>query len=243
MTDLKERSDNIRPEIITELKILKRKYPESAEINEAISIVENNLLSDEILFEIRSVLRTALIKKEHNFISFVADMDALIFKIFDFSEAEQHEKEDCFPPGFDFIRGRNFYFLAFPRLKKKLDLNAKTEKMMDGFIQNGIHDSLARYEKGRSPFEKFESYSLIFIHYFTEDQKDLFDTDNIDIKKPIDAVNGVLIQNDTVSRSHIYQITRKADREYTELYILKGHDLSDAILANLARIIGNQNGF
>lgn len=230
-------SGSARADLLAETEKLKRKYPGSNELSEAALLIKKAPLTPENLFQVRSLIRTLAAKKESDLLSFLSDSDALIAKIYRFEGAEKYEKEDCFPPGFEFLRGNNFYFLSFPRLKKKIDPDAKTEKLMDRFIQNGVHDSLLKYEKGRDDLEIFDSYSLIFIHYFRPDQRDLFDTDNINIKRAIDSVNGILIRNDTVSRSHIYQITRESDREYTDLFILKGHDLSDAILANLKRII------
>ena len=212
-------------------------FPEEKKTLEGIiSSLRREPLSDDLLFEIREKLRRIISKDEHNLIRKKNKISEKIKKISSFkieNESEFYDFEDCFFDGYDFKIGEDFYYLRLPGLHSKVDFNANSELMIDRSIKDFIKSSLLDYQLNRENFEQFEEFSLIIIHHLTPEKAALIDTDNIEIKKPIDAINKVLIKNDTANYSDIFQIVQISDEEYTEMYVIKGHALGRSILGLL----------
>ena len=216
---------------------LKRKYPDEKAFDMILSRLESGMFNEGFLLETREILRKIIINKEKDLFSIQNDINVVNAIIKEYEHREKYDKDECFPPFFDFKYGEGYYYLKFPKLNKKIDSNSKNDTMQDRYLQEFISASVRKYMLGREHnFRKFKEFSLIFIHYYDQRLKDYFDTDNIEIKRPIDAINSILIENDTVDRSHIYQITVPSKNEFTELFVLESHDLGNAILRNLSKI-------
>lgn len=225
-------------EIISLLEPLIINFPnEKNTIEQLISSLKKEPLSDELLFEIREKLKRIITKDEHNLIRKKDNISSVIKAISTYKTASENDGlydfEDCFFDGYDFQIGENFYYLKFPSLHEKVDGNTKTELMIDRYIKDFMKSSLSDYQLGRKNYEQFEEFTLIIIHYLRPETAKNIDTDNIEIKKPIDAINKVLVKNDTANYSHIFQIVQISDEEYTEMYVIKGHALSNSVLGLL----------
>ena len=211
------------------IKRLKEIFPGEPSLDRAEEMLQQESFDDDLDVKIRSQINAIAVKKEKELI----ELKDFLYKAadikFDVSKGDKYDAEDCFLPGFDFKILDRIYYFRLPKLKFSKDKLSKTEHMLDRYLRDAITESLERYQIGRPTFECFETFTIIFIHYFKEEDSDRFDTDNIDIGKAINAVNGILIQNDTIARSHIIQITKPSDTEYTEMYILKGHYLGGRI--------------
>lgn len=206
------------------------------EINELKRKLEKEK-DNHSLLEIRDKIRSILNKKEQKLLKEREDYWQLINEIKAYDKSEMNlscnENEQIY--GFEFNIINGFYHLIIPKLYIKIDGAApnKTENMMDIYIRNSIIQQIQSSENAKY-IRRFAEFTIIFIHHFNPKNHDSFDTDNIEIKKPIDGINGLLIENDTIKRSHIFQITKPSASEYTEMYIVNGHDLSDLILEILA---------
>lgn len=227
--------NNTENEINFLLDELLSKFPnEKKSIEEVKSLLRNNPLSDDLLFEIREKLKRIISKDEHNLIRKREQISKIIKQIstykIDKNEDGLYDFEDCFYDDFDFKIGQDYYYLKFPSLHEKVDIGSNTELMLDRYIKDFIKSSLLNYQAGRKNFERFREFTLIIIHYLKPENASLIDTDNIEIKKPIDAINKVLIENDTANFSDIFQIVQTAESEFTEMYVVKGHALSGSIL-------------
>ena len=133
---------------------------------------------------------------------------------------------------FSFSVFEDGYFFRLPELTNYYNEARSYRSAMTGrFIQKTMTELLLSYEKQHGPLKKFDSFLAVFsIHFVPGSQKD---TDNYDIKKPLDAVNGILIENDNVERSHILVTSFPDEKAYTELYILLGHDLEKDFLRSI----------
>lgn len=233
--------NNSENEIILLLKQLKNNIPtEEKTIDELIKSLENESIDEEILLEIRDRLRRIISKEEHNLIrkkDFISKTIRSISeyknKNFNNNSEEFYDFEDCFFDNYDFQKGNNFYYLRFPSLHVKADGDIKTELMLDRYIKDFIKSGLSNYQLHKENYEQFSEFTLIIIHHLLEENAIKIDTDNIEIKKPIDAINKVLIKNDTANYSDIFQIVELDDKEYTEMYVIKGHSLSRSVLSLL----------
>lgn len=239
LDDFKE-DNTIEKNIIIQLNDLIADYPEEKiTIEESISILNREPVSDELLFKIRDNLKHIITKDERNLIRKKDKISKVIKSISSYKINQNNEGlydfQDCFFDDFDFQIGENFYYLRFPSLHEKVDGNTKTELMLDRYIKDFLKNSLSDYQLGRNNFEQFEEFSLIIIHHLTPQNASNIDTDNIEIKKPIDAINKILIKNDTANYSDIFQIVdAHSEVEFTEMYVIKGHELSKSILRLLS---------
>lgn len=124
-------------------------------------------------------------------------------------------------------------YFRFPMLTPKYSRRqGKYEQMCDYSIRNYIKDSLSEHQSKHGYFNIWDKFTIIFIHHFDGDSE-ICDTDNFDIKKPIDALINVLIKDDGVNNSHIIQYSKSDNANYTEMYIAKGHNITAAIDRNL----------
>ena len=124
-------------------------------------------------------------------------------------------------------------YFRFPMLTPKYSRRqGKYEQMCDYSIRNYIKDSLLEHQSKHGYFNIWDKFTIIFIHHF-DGNSEICDTDNFDIKKPIDALINVLIKDDGVNNSHIIQYSKLDNANYTEMYIAKGHNITAAIDRNL----------
>ena len=124
-------------------------------------------------------------------------------------------------------------YFRFPMLAPKYSKRqGKYEQMCDYSIRNYIKDSLSEHQSKHGYFNIWDKFTIIFIHHF-DGNSEICDTDNFDIKKPIDALINVLIKDDGVNNSHIIQYSKLDNANYTEMYIAKGHNITTAIDRNL----------
>lgn len=124
-------------------------------------------------------------------------------------------------------------YFRFPMLTPKYSRRqGKYEQMCDYSIRNYIKDSLSEHQSKHGYFNIWDKFTIIFIHHF-DGNSEICDTDNFDIKKPIDALINVLIKDDGVNNSHIIQYSKQDNANYTEMYIAKGHNITAAIDRNL----------
>lgn len=120
-------------------------------------------------------------------------------------------------------------YFRFPMLTPKYSRRqGKYEQMCDYSIRNYIKDSLSEHQSKHGYFNIWDKFTIIFIHHF-DGNSEICDTDNFDIKKPIDALINVLIKDDGVNNSHIIQYSKQDNANYTEMYIAKGHNITAAI--------------
>lgn len=118
---------------------------------------------------------------------------------------------------------RNGYYFRLPELTNYYNEARNFRSAMAGrFIQKMMVELMRTYESEHGALEKFDEFFAVFVLHYTEGTKK--DTDNFDIKKPIDAINGILIENDDVSRSHILVTSAADENAFTELYVFRGHD-------------------
>lgn len=124
-------------------------------------------------------------------------------------------------------------YFRFPMLTPKYSRRqGKHEQMCDYSIRNYIKDSLSEHQSKHGYFNIWDKFTIIFIHHF-DGNSEICDTDNFDIKKPIDALINVLIKDDGVNNSHIIQYSKQDNANYTEMYIAKGHNITATIDRNL----------
>lgn len=124
-------------------------------------------------------------------------------------------------------------YFRFPMLTPKYSRRqGKYEQMCDYSIRNYIKNSLSEHQSKHGYFNIWDKFTIIFIHHF-DGNSEICDTDNFDIKKPIDALINVLIKDDGVNNSHIIQYSKLDNANYTEMYIAKGHNITAAIDRNL----------
>ena len=124
-------------------------------------------------------------------------------------------------------------YFRFPMLTPKYSRRqGKYEQMCDYTIRNYIKDSLSEHQSKHGYFNIWDKFTIIFIHHF-DGNSEICDTDNFDIKKPIDALINVLIKDDGINNSHIIQYSKQDNANYTEMYIAKGHNITAAIDRNL----------
>lgn len=124
-------------------------------------------------------------------------------------------------------------YFRLPMLTPKYSRRqGKYEQMCDYSIRNYIKDSLSEHQSKHGYFNIWDKFTIIFIHHF-DGNSEICDTDNFDIKKPIDALINVLIKDDGVNNSHIIQYSKPDNANYTEMYIAKGHNITAAIDRNL----------
>ena len=124
-------------------------------------------------------------------------------------------------------------YFRLPMLTPKYSKRqGKYEQMCDYTIRNYIKNSLSEHQSKHGYFNIWDKFTIIFIHHF-DGNSEICDTDNFDIKKPIDALINVLIKDDGVNNSHIIQYSKQDNANYTEMYIAKGHNITTAIDRNL----------
>lgn len=122
------------------------------------------------------------------------------------------------------------YYFRLPELTNYYSESRNYQSAMTGrFIQKMMVDVLDTYKSEYGALEKFDKFFAVFVLHYTDGTKK--DTDNFDIKKPIDAINGILIENDDVSRSHILLTSVKDETAFTELYIYRGHDMEKQLVS------------
>ena len=135
-----------------------------------------------------------------------------------------------------------FYF-KFPELSSvQQDKKQKADNYLDRFISIEIEKIIENYQREKGYFKLLNQYTIIFLHHYTKDKAGMIDTDNFNIKKPIDAVNGRLLKNDTVSNSHICQFTVFDSENYTEMIIFPGHEISKKIMNFITEKAGGKTG-
>lgn len=232
-----QENDLTENELTVLIEDLLLNFPEEKNVlNDILYLIKNKPIDNNLLFDIRDKLRRIISKDEHNLIKKKDKISKTIKKISAYNLDEEgltYDFNDCFFDGFSFKKGKNYYYLRFPSLHEKVDRDANSELMIDRYIKDFMKSGLTDYQINRENYEQFEEFSLIIIHHLTEEKANLIDTDNIEIKKPIDAINKVLIKNDTANFSDIFQIVQISDTEYTEMYVIKGHALSESILGLL----------
>lgn len=149
--------------------------------------------------------------------------------------------------GFEFAIENGIYHFILPKLQTKNSQNdsQKYENMVDNYIRDSVFQ-LATRKKNQLNLPSFEEFTIVFIHHFNHDNYDAFDTDNLNIKKPIDGINGVLIDNDTIGRSHIIQLTSIIEdseiKEYTDMYVINEHSLGEWIYEVIMQNTLTKNG-
>ena len=196
----------------------------------------NEKYVDELLNEVVKLT----VKNEYG-VSILQDMISVLDKIRtqnklkNDTEKEENELEIT-PSSVKYYVGNDpvFYYFRMPKLIKYDDeLNSATKKMLGTSIKKTlrrISSQIVLSEKFTRPFDKF---TIIFVHHIIPNPYQ-GDTDNFNIKQPIDGINGNLIVNDSSLRSHIFQITKLDYAEYTEMYILDGHEISAELLVQIA---------
>lgn len=229
----KEKLNQKKENIVSLLEKMKEDFPDNKdEIQGLIDKSENSFLDESYYLDIRNLARSISLKSENETmkiqkiaseycsesLNILYDEDFLAMK-----KAIEYDIK------FEIYEG--MYHFKLPKLTVKSDFKRSiVDGFMDKYIQNHVWNLLLDYEKNNKKLEMFEDFTIIFIHHFTSETEDLYDTDNISIKKPIDSIDNFLIKNDTVKRSHIFQITVLDTEEYTDMYIMKGHILGDATM-------------
>lgn len=186
--------------------------------NNAESVYKIALETEMLLSKSRDITLESLSYLEKNKVSKSA-----------YSIAKNNASDDIFK---NKITPSLIYF-RFPMLTPKYSKRqGKYEQMCDYTIRNYIKDSLSEHQSRHGYFNIWDKFTIIFIHHFDGDSE-VCDTDNFDIKKPIDALINVLIKDDGVNNSHIIQYSKLDNANYTEMYIAKGHNITTAIDRNL----------
>ena len=231
-----ERNRVIAEQLLPALQILKSKYPEDKDtINDIIDEIADGYFNDEYLLEIRNSLRRLVSKNEYNLIrkkDDIREINSLVKRIENsFRKEKKPLTDNCFFDGFDFKKTDSYYYLKLPKLHVYSDKNEKSEWMLDRYIRDFLSNSLTDFQyESNETFEKYQTFTIIFLHHITPENAKKFDTDNIEIKKPIDGINGRLIENDTAERSDIFQIVVPDNSEFTEMFVVKGQSLGRSII-------------
>ena len=230
-----EENQAISSQVIPLLDGLKQKYPdEKNTIDPLINELKSGFFDKDFLLQIRNKLRRMTTKDEYNLIKKRDEINKITRKIktveTGFSEPVFLDFNESLSENFSFINGGNFYYLKFPKLNVHVDENVKSEVMLDRYIRDCLSNSIRSHKNGHEKLKCFSTFTIIFLHYFRPENAENFDTDNIGIKKPIDGINGILIENDTANRSDIFQIIVPSEDEFTEMYVIEGHALSKSIL-------------
>lgn len=140
---------------------------------------------------------------------------------------------------FNSVITSKYAYFRLPTLTPKsyiyTDKNSKAEQICDFSMQKYISDSLVSYQEKNGFMDLWEEFTVIFIHHYVENDK-ILSPDTLDIKKPIDGLLTSLVKNDGLNSTHIMQLSKKDASNFTEMYVIKGHGLSDAVLKTLNRI-------
>lgn len=154
-------------------------------------------------------------------------------------EEKENNNEKCI---------NEYFYFRFPEVvNRRSNTPSKPENARDHFIKDFVHTASFGWrgkwqDEKECFFSAWSEYLIIFVHHYdgNVEKKMRTDTDNYDIKKPIDGLLGTLVQDDGAKNSHIIQLTKMTENgePYTEMYVYKGHALSDLILRNLPSFQG-----
>ena len=132
----------------------------------------------------------------------------------------------------------DFCYFRLPELTLRTKYNEKHyDFITNSTVKNYIQSRLSEYKNKVYGFSLWEKYTVIFVHNFNINSC-LPDTDNINIKKAVDALLSVWVTDDTMIQSHIFQITKETEHEpFTEMYVIKGHKTGDTIYEILQKLL------
>jgi len=129
------------------------------------------------------------------------------------------------------------YYFKFPELTSfQQDIKQKANNFIDIPIQEEIEKAIEKYQRKHGNFDLLNEYTIVFLHHYTEKNSERIDTDNYNIKKAIDALNGRLLRNDAVKNSHICQFAVPDENAFTEMVIFPSHDIGKIFLKFIEQI-------
>lgn len=203
--------------------------------------VMNDLYGAQITLEDYEIYGDLHKDKVSDYADLIVRSDAISVhsrELLDIALSQQKEKTLAdfteIKPLVEFKAGDGFYYFRLPKLATKIyNTTKKIQNMPDSYLLECI---TMRIKESKKMYEMFDEFTAIFVHHYTKDEIQR-DTDNIEIKKPIDAIGTVLIKNDTQKYSHICQFTVEDKESFTEMYILKGHSIFDKLLPNLDKLL------
>lgn len=127
-----------------------------------------------------------------------------------------------------------YFYFKFPELSSvQQEKKQIADNFLDRFIAIEIEKTIENYQHEYGYFKLLNEYTIVFVHHYTNKKAGIKDTDNFNIKKPIDAINGRLLKNDTVKSSHICQFTIEDLSDYTEMFVFPGHKIQEIVMENL----------
>lgn len=211
-------------EIIKDLQRIKRDLEnESAMIDTMIRETENEYIE-------KNRIKQQLINSEKSFLFKRKTMSKLLNEFKNQNDNNFFSEEnDVFSDVIKFKKINNYYYLIVPTLISKRTIAKRSDAMLDDFIRVLVREKCTDFIKKNNINEIFTHATIIFIHHVNQNEF-MTDTDNFEIKKPIDGMSGILFSDDSSEYIHICQFTKvnKNDpeaEEYTEIYVFQGHDM------------------
>lgn len=134
----------------------------------------------------------------------------------------------------DFKYCNEYFYFKFPELSSvQQEKKQLADNFLDRFIAIEIEKILENYQHEHGYFKLLNEYTIVFVHHYTNKKAEIKDTDNYNIKKPIDAINGRILKNDTVKYSHICQFTTEDESDYTEMFVFPRHEIEKIVMKKM----------
>lgn len=227
-------------EIIKDLQRIKRNLEnESAMIDMIIHETENEYIEEERI-------KQQLVNSEKSFLFQRKTINKLLNRSENKNIESVYSKAgSAFSDVIKFKKMNNYYYLTTPALISKRTIAKRSDAMLDDFIRVLVREKSTDFIKKNNINEIFTHATIIFIHHVNQNEF-MTDTDNFEIKKPIDGMSGILFSDDSSEYIHICQFTKvnKNDpeaEEYTEIYVFQGHDMYKIFNEYLDSIQKNQD--
>ena len=232
--NINEQDDNIDDsckqdaEFITYLENLIRMKKD--EIS-SLQLIKNSLeFSDTELINKNAL--SFLIRNEHNYLE-GKYLDCYVNhkKTDNISVEEEYDvlgKSYDFDSRFYVVKEKFFCFILPPMIRKA---TRKKHMGVGKALTSSIISMLLEYEKLHGEIKKPEYPVIIISHNVSYDKKrwHVPDIDNLDVKVLIDALQGFLLEDDTLLDLQLYQIGQRKESTYTEVCICEVEDIIQVI--------------
>lgn len=216
----KIKKDTLVAEINKNLKRLEKEITQLTQIKDNVELDnEDNLEIDYINYVGQSERNLINRKKMYSQIKYMFDEN---YYPSDSEEIDSNIVANPLIGLYKFVEiNENCYLISMPLLSLKATNNNDFHK--DLSIKSSISAMIKSYiyEYNIKPFTN-DKVVIAFVHNFDVDgMAHIVDIDNISIKKPIDAINGILIVDDNCKHVSIYQEAILTNNDLTEMYIMK----------------------
>lgn len=140
---------------------------------------------------------------------------------------------------FEIINSDIYYFRLPELVRAKEVKNNKIHAQNDEIIRKIMVRTVKKtFENLPKKPELFKEHTLLFVHHYNG--KSMRDIDNISLKKPVDALNGLLVYDDNMDFNNIFQVSERDEKRYTQLFVIRGRKLKDLAFKMLFEMTGRR---